>query len=152
MLKIRRPLGRLIFNMGIAIPDKTIFLIEMAPSMLREQSRWSSAAFAISQPSVLRPLWPAASDIKRSLEKEGDNDESLAWLLRPFDRLYSLVSYTARDLPPKQLMISEIKRAFSGYHWHGSWKNLQICQRPILLPLIIITMNHLMRYVNIQLF
>ena len=26
MLKIRRPLGRLIFNMGIAIPGKTVFL------------------------------------------------------------------------------------------------------------------------------
>ena len=34
MLKIRRPLGRLIFNMGIAIPGKTVFLIEMAPSCL----------------------------------------------------------------------------------------------------------------------
>ena len=34
MLKIRRPLGRLIFNMGIAIPGKTVFLIETAPSML----------------------------------------------------------------------------------------------------------------------
>ena len=33
MLKIRRPLGRLIFNMGIAIPGKTVFLIETAPSM-----------------------------------------------------------------------------------------------------------------------
>ena len=31
MLKIRRPLGRLIFNMGIAIPGKTIFLIETGP-------------------------------------------------------------------------------------------------------------------------
>ena len=31
MLKIRRPLGRLIFNMGIAIPEKTVFLIETAP-------------------------------------------------------------------------------------------------------------------------
>ena len=29
--KIRRPLGRLIFNMGIAIPGKTVFLIETAP-------------------------------------------------------------------------------------------------------------------------
>ena len=28
MLKIRRPTGRLIFNMGIAIPGKTVFLIE----------------------------------------------------------------------------------------------------------------------------
>ena len=32
MLKIRRPLGRLIFNMGIAIPGKTVFLIETKPS------------------------------------------------------------------------------------------------------------------------
>ena len=31
MLKIRRPLGRLIFNMGIAIPGKTVILIETAP-------------------------------------------------------------------------------------------------------------------------
>ena len=31
MVKIRRPLGRLIFNMGIAIPGKTVFLIETAP-------------------------------------------------------------------------------------------------------------------------
>ena len=31
MLKIRRPLGRLIFNMGIAIPGKTVFLIETGP-------------------------------------------------------------------------------------------------------------------------
>ena len=34
MLKIRRPLGRLIFNMGIAIPGKTVFLIETAPRSL----------------------------------------------------------------------------------------------------------------------
>ena len=31
MLKIRRPVGRLIFNMGITIPSKTVFLIETAP-------------------------------------------------------------------------------------------------------------------------
>ena len=31
MLKIRRPLERLIFNMGIAIPGTTVFLIETAP-------------------------------------------------------------------------------------------------------------------------
>ena len=31
MLKIRRPLGRLIFNMGIAILGETVFLIETAP-------------------------------------------------------------------------------------------------------------------------
>ena len=41
MLKIRRPLGRLIFNMGIAIPGKTVFLIETAP--------WISAALIFPQ-------------------------------------------------------------------------------------------------------
>ena len=40
MLKIRRPLGRLIFNMGIAIPGKTVFLIETAP--------WSFVSFALN--------------------------------------------------------------------------------------------------------
>ena len=38
MLKIRRPLGRLIFNMGIAIPGKTVFLIETAPCIYRVQT------------------------------------------------------------------------------------------------------------------
>ena len=40
MLKIRRPLGRLIFNMGIAIPGKTVFLIETAPWSLTHRSSW----------------------------------------------------------------------------------------------------------------
>ena len=39
MLKIRRPLGRLIFNMGIAIPGKTVFLIETAPWILSQHKR-----------------------------------------------------------------------------------------------------------------
>ena len=38
MLKIRRPLGRLIFNMGIAIPGKTVFLIETAPCFWYKKS------------------------------------------------------------------------------------------------------------------
>ena len=43
MLKIRRPLGRLIFNMGIAIPGKTVFLIEKAPSPLPKPSQVAQA-------------------------------------------------------------------------------------------------------------
>ena len=42
MLKIRRPLGRLIFNMGIAIPGKTVFLIETAPKPLPETNSYKS--------------------------------------------------------------------------------------------------------------
>ena len=40
MLKIRRSLGRLIFNMGIAIPGKTVFLIETAPWSLSSVLLW----------------------------------------------------------------------------------------------------------------
>ena len=40
MLKIRRPLGRLIFNMGIAIPGKTVFLIETAPRIHDDSKLW----------------------------------------------------------------------------------------------------------------
>ena len=39
MLKIRRPLGRLIFNMGIAIPGKTVFLIETAPCVATNEDK-----------------------------------------------------------------------------------------------------------------
>ena len=51
MLKIRRPLGRLIFNMGIAIPGKTVFLIETAPrthqwiSVTKDRYMWLPAIF-----------------------------------------------------------------------------------------------------------
>ena len=43
MLKIRRPLGRLIFNMGIAIPGKTVFLIETAPRSKDVLNKWKEA-------------------------------------------------------------------------------------------------------------
>ena len=59
MLKIRRPLGRLIFNMGIAIPGKTVFLIETAPWLVKKprgpsesqnQAALMSVASAIATP------------------------------------------------------------------------------------------------------
>ena len=55
MLKIRRPLGRLIFNMGIAIPGKTVFLIETAP--------WLLTAYA-AHFAFLYPFSPACAHIK----------------------------------------------------------------------------------------
>ena len=52
MLKIRRLLGRLIFNMGIAIPGKTVFLIETAPwiCVSHDQAFNSSVMIDISRP------------------------------------------------------------------------------------------------------
>ena len=49
MLKIRRPLGRLIFNMGIAIPGKTVFLIETAPWLTLEKEKHHVKPNAIDQ-------------------------------------------------------------------------------------------------------
>ena len=34
--RFSKPLGRLIFNIGIAIPGKTVFLIETAPRLVEE--------------------------------------------------------------------------------------------------------------------
>ena len=55
MLKIRRPLGRLIFNMGIAIPDKTVFLIETAPRPGWQTSSWE-IFYTISLSSLYKPI------------------------------------------------------------------------------------------------
>ena len=52
MLKIRRPLGRLIFNMGIAIPGKTVFLIETAPWFNYESLYWTMGFIWSCQTSV----------------------------------------------------------------------------------------------------
>ena len=46
MLKIRRPTGRLIFNMGIPIPGKTVFLIETGPCYCNV---WGSCQMTINK-------------------------------------------------------------------------------------------------------
>ena len=59
MLKIRRPLGRLIFNMGIAITGKTVFLIETAPRIIhvaRAMLSWSWWRYQMEALSALLAL------------------------------------------------------------------------------------------------
>ena len=55
MLKIRRPLGRLIFNMGITIPSKTVFLIETAPC--GSHLRGAMYTKVIVYEGARKPLW-----------------------------------------------------------------------------------------------
>ena len=62
MLKIRRPLGRLIFNMGIAIPGKTVFLIETAPESSRR---------ATILAGVMGSNWRGAAHVEDCLFKAG---------------------------------------------------------------------------------
>ena len=57
MLKIRRPLERLIFNMGIAIPGKTVFLIETAPWILHDNIRRLSKVHAEMKCCIDGPNW-----------------------------------------------------------------------------------------------
>ena len=66
MLKIRRPLGRLFFNMGIAIPVKTIFLIETAPWCLRGRIQFITSLLA---PSLTPPnfLYPRFNEVERGV-------------------------------------------------------------------------------------
>ena len=69
MLKIRRPLGRLIFNMGIAIPGKTVFLIETAPSLTIVYSTVYSGVYRIKHQqsaslAFVRGMWPVNSPHK----------------------------------------------------------------------------------------
>ena len=73
MLKIRRPLGRLIFNMGIAIPGKTVFLIETAPWFLGEtnlyhvlwfRSRMECSAICMNVTGCRSVLFNATSEDK----------------------------------------------------------------------------------------
>ena len=72
MLKIRRPLGRLIFNMGIAIPGKTVFLIETAPSgLLAPNANLMTLQFA--------PNWYAISSDSDDEVINYDNEKSLEW-------------------------------------------------------------------------
>ena len=66
MLKIRRPLGCLIFNMGIAIPGKTVFLIEMAPwcfPSLRASNAelWCFLDWAVKVPLIWDAMTPMMS-------------------------------------------------------------------------------------------
>ena len=55
MLKIRRPLGRLIFNMGITIPCKTVFFIETAP--------WTCSSLSLQMSQHLSVLWTSADTV-----------------------------------------------------------------------------------------
>ena len=55
ILKIRRPLGRLIFNMGIAIPGKTVFLIETAPCTIKLKSVLGNSGIHHTNYSLLIP-------------------------------------------------------------------------------------------------
>ena len=64
MLKIRRPLGRLIFNMGIAIPGKTVFLIETAPWLFVVACSVPSITWTIDSLSIGPPTTKPWQNLK----------------------------------------------------------------------------------------
>ena len=80
MLKIRRPNGRLIFNMGITIPGKTVFLIETAPRIFCENYVNTMAADDLA-PYVARPSAAVVLTM---------HDKSLSSKIKDFNYLHHL--------------------------------------------------------------
>ena len=72
MLKIRRPLGRLIFNMGIAILGKTVFLIETAPSSVSDTC-WKT--YPVLRPIIMLLLFLQVIVEKAPKARVGDLDK-----------------------------------------------------------------------------
>ena len=106
MLKIRRPLGRLIFNMGIAIPGKTVFLIETAPRPLLEPmityylfglvafTQWQRLA---EKAQDIYHLSVITNDACQLLHRTGANELKLTCMILVFKYSFSIIfgSYVA---------------------------------------------------------
>ena len=74
MLKIRRPLGRLIFNMGIAIPGKIVFLIETPPQGFDVFSYQSEQS--IEQADMSSVIWDSTTLIVMAIASVVDQPYS----------------------------------------------------------------------------
>ena len=98
MLKIRRPLGRLIFNMGIAIPGKTVFLIETAP-------RTSSKCWLASHNSTYSTVCLTANSDKYVRSKATTNKHLtgiqmiISWWSHQIETFSTLLAICAGNLP-----------------------------------------------------
>ena len=126
MLKIRRPLGRLIFNMGIAIPGKTVFLIETAPRISSLNNMYN-----ITFPR-LRELWLQVNDIFHF-------DPELIQL--PTLQTFSLRNNTITELPDlsgcvwgvesESVTYAEFYAANNPFHCNGSmkWLGNSLCRQ-----------------------
>ena len=121
MLKIRRPLGRLIFNMGIAIPGKTVFLIETAPSM--QQRRMCTTQKCLSWRShwlnmAKLPL-PSSNTILTHSKNCNPHNLTKCWLInvyaRPLLHARPHMGYMQNDLEFKV-----ISRSYQSY-FKGYW-------------------------------
>ena len=62
-----KPLGRLIFNMGIAIPGNTVFLIETAPSITLSISEYQFESRTVTSCAILdaQSQQPSYTQIER---------------------------------------------------------------------------------------
>ena len=84
MLKIRRPLGRLIFNMGIAIPGKTVFLIETAPRIYKGGTQKQACSIPCQYNAEIRKFQDDRGNnmICDELATQGARPSSFSWTVR----------------------------------------------------------------------
>ena len=117
MLKIRRPLGRLIFNMGIAIPGKTVFLIETAP--------WSNGNHALYDPvhlcqecvSPIHLLCKGAPDLAPVPPRLFSNVITLHWHNVNVNKMPTLLKLRPTNAGDILLTFSLSNRCIQTFHW-----------------------------------
>ena len=105
MLKIRRPLGRLIFNMGIAIPGKTVFLIETAPWMPKCKS---SGYFSVPNFMPYLPSDLLAKTQKNAVNQRTDNNAHKRRLIESKSSGYTSMPKCRPFLPSDLSAISRV--------------------------------------------
>ena len=101
MLKIRRPLGRLIFNMGIAIPGKTVFLIETAPRTCN-YSKKSIQYFLLRLGTASNNYYRGNVDRSFSIEAIHMYENTLAW---KFHDMVRELHHSILDSPRRGLVM-----------------------------------------------
>ena len=123
MLKIRRPLGRLIFNMGIAIPGKTVFLIETAPSRLNFDGKIKHDLFTVI---IILSCSLVIGNFEKKNRYSGAIIQGFRRMTSPFDESYS-ASFIKQDKLTTQsqaIFIFEIKTQF--FVWFLFWLHCEL--------------------------
>ena len=123
MLKIRRPLGRLIFNMGIAIPGKTVFLIETAPRTCN-YSKKSIQYFLLRLGTASNNYYRGNVDRSFSIEAILMYENTLAW---KFHDMVRELHHSILDSPRRGLVMQSFDFFFPLlWGWTTCWRKNRV--------------------------
>ena len=101
MLKIRRPIGRLIFNMGIATLGKTVFLIETAPWLLARICS-NMDHLRLSHLDHLRTVWGTLNSLRPRQHGRHFADDSFKCIFLN-ENVWILLTISLKFVPKVQI-------------------------------------------------